>query len=75
MVICMKANTLRRVAAHARHSHISRRGAGERNIGDLGKESHTALIIFLKRFQAVSSAAMPVLARGALCPSPLVDAA
>ena len=25
-----------------------------------------------KRFQAVSSAAMPVLARGALCPSPLV---
>ena len=28
-----------------------------------------------KRFQAVSSAAMPVLARGALCPLPLADAA
>ena len=27
------------------------------------------------RFQAVSSAAMPVLARGALCPLPLADAA
>ena len=46
-----------------------------RGILAIWEKSHTALIIFLKRFQAVSSAAMPVLARGALCPSPLVDAA